>query len=201
MPRRLAIPIAVACLVIAGIWGLFVALPRYSAARSAAALPDAPPASSASPEAARKITATLYYLGDDGADLVGVQREVPFAEPVDEQARRILEAQLEPAAAPLVSAVPAGAKLRAIYLTPKGDAFVDLTREVRDAHPGGALEELFTVYSLVNALTVNLPAVQRVQILIEGQEVDTLAGHVDLRHPLPKNLTWIRSDEARAKDQ
>lgn len=201
MPRRLAIPIAVACLVIAGIWGLFVALPRYSAARSAEALPDAPPASSESPEAARKITATLYYLSDDGADLVGVQREVPFAEPVDEQARRILEAQLEPAAAPLVSAIPAGAKLRAIYLTPKGDAFVDLTRDVRDAHPGGALEELFTVYSLVNALTVNLPAVQRVQILIEGQEVDTLAGHVDLRHPLPKNLTWIRSDEARAKDQ
>ena len=28
------------------------------------------------------------------------------------------------------------------------------------------------------------------QILIDGKEVDTLAGHVDLRHPLQKNLKW-----------
>ena len=38
---------------------------------------------------------------------------------------------------------------------------------------------------------MNLPAITRVQILIDGKEVDTLAGHVDLRHPLHKNLTWV----------
>jgi hypothetical protein len=38
---------------------------------------------------------------------------------------------------------------------------------------------------------VNLPAIARVQILIDGKESDTLAGHVDLRHPLHKNLTWV----------
>ncbi len=37
-----------------------------------------------------------------------------------------------------------------------------------------------------NVLT-NLPSLQEVQILIGGQEVDTLAGHVDLRRPLRKN--------------
>ena len=56
---------------------------------------------------------------------------------------------------------------------------------------GGALDELFTVYVIVDALTVNLPAIARVQILIDGKETDTLAGHVDLRHPLQKNLTWV----------
>jgi hypothetical protein len=30
----------------------------------------------------------------------------------------------------------------------------------------------------------------RVQILIDGKEADTLAGHVDLRRPLRKNLSW-----------
>jgi hypothetical protein len=43
---------------------------------------------------------------------------------------------------------------------------------------------------VVNAITVNLPAIMRVQILIDGKEADTLAGHVDLRHPLRKNLKW-----------
>jgi hypothetical protein len=42
---------------------------------------------------------------------------------------------------------------------------------------------------------VNLPAITRVQILVDGKEVDTLAGHVDLRHPLQQNLKWVRTDK------
>ena len=69
-------------------------------------------------------------------------------------------------------------------MTDRGDAFVDLSREVVSAHPGGSLTELLTVYAIVNAVTANLPAVQRVQILVDGKEVDTIAGHVDVRRPL-----------------
>jgi hypothetical protein len=45
----------------------------------------------------------------------------------------------------------------------------------------------------VDAITDNLPAIAAVQILIDGHEVDTLAGHVDLRRPLTKNATWVES--------
>ena len=81
-------------------------------------------------------------------------------------------------------------------MTERGDAFVDLSPEARTMHTGGALDELFTVYSIVNALTANLPAVSRVQILVDGKEVDTLAGHVDLRHPLQKNLKWVKTEKS-----
>ena len=70
-----------------------------------------------------------------------------------------------------------------------------MSADARSRHTGGALDELFTIYAIVNALTVNLPAITRVQILIDGHEVDTLAGHVDLRHPLQKNLKWVKTDE------
>ena len=76
-------------------------------------------------------------------------------------------------------------------MTERGEAYVDLSAEVTSKHPGGSLDEIFTVYTIVNALTVNLPAITRVQILVDGKEVDTLAGHVDLRHPLQKNLKWL----------
>ena len=91
-----------------------------------------------------------------------------------------------------MSAVPPGTALRAVYLTERGDAYVDLSREAVTAHPGGTLSELLTVYTIVNALTVNLPAVHSVQILIDGKEVETLAGHVDLRQPLAKNLALVQ---------
>jgi hypothetical protein len=191
MSRRVVVLVAIAAIAIAGGWWL-----RTRASRT----PDVPAASpSASPAATtgdtRKITATLYYVSEDGLALVGVKREVPFGETVVDQARQIVAAQLGAAPPPLASAIPANVALRGFYVTDRGDAFVDLSPEVRTGHTGGALDELFTVYAIVNALTTNLPAVTRVQILIDGQEVDTLAGHVDLRHPLQKNLKWVRGEQ------
>jgi hypothetical protein len=29
-------------------------------------------------------------------------------------------------------------------------------------------------------------------MLVDGKEVDTLAGHVDLRNPLGRNATWVQ---------
>jgi hypothetical protein len=192
MTRRAAAVAAIVFLAIAGGWMLFVGLPKWYGTRPQAG-PDTPPQPGAAPSTTeRRINATLYYISEDGMALVGVKRDVPFAEAPADQARRIVEAQLGAAAAPLASAVPTGTTLRALYLNEMGDAFVDLSGEVRSNHAGGALYELFTIYAIVDALTVNLPAITRVQILIDGQEVDTLAGHVDLRHPLQKNLKWVK---------
>jgi len=67
----------------------------------------------------------------------------------------------------------------------------DLDPAIKKSHPGGTLQELMTVYTIVNCVLTNLPDLQEVQILIGGQEADTLAGHVDLRRPLRKNDSLI----------
>jgi spore germination protein GerM len=192
MSRRQAAIAAFAVFAIAAAWFLFVGLPRWYVARTT---PDpAAAGTGAAPVApVRKITATLFYVAEDGMALVPVQREVPFGETVAEQARAIVTAQLT-AAPPQVSAIPAGVVLREVFVTERGDAFVSLSADITTKHPGGSLHEVFTVYTIVNALTVNLPAITRVQILVEGKEVDTLAGHVDLRHPLAKSLEWVVHD-------
>ena len=71
-----------------------------------------------------------------------------------------------------------------------GAAYVDFTAALRANHPGGSLNEILTVYAIVSSLTANLPAITAVQILIDGHEADTLAGHVDLRRPLPPSALW-----------
>jgi hypothetical protein len=140
----------------------------------------------------RKIKARLFYVSEDGTRLTGVEREVLYGDGPAAQAQLLINAQLAPVAAPLVSAVPPGTALRAIYLnTARGEAYVDLSREAVTAHTGGSLDELLTIYTIVNTLTSNLPAVTSVQVLVDGKEIDTLAGHVDLRRPLAKNLALV----------
>jgi Sporulation and spore germination len=192
MTRRFLSYAALAAAAILGIWLLFVLLPRRFDPRPDPA--STPPTAStpASSEPIRKIKARLFYVSPDGLGLVAAEQDVAFGEGTLEQGRRLIEAQLAPAAEPLISAVPAGTKLRDLYVAANGEAFVDLSAEVSRAHPGGSLTELLTIYTIVDVLTENLPAVTSVQILIEGKESDTLAGHVDLRRPLTRSLRWTQ---------
>jgi hypothetical protein len=171
----------------------------WSLVRSSSPAPDAAPAATVTappPTETAHITATLYYGSSDGRALVAVRRDVPAATSVVDQGRQILSVQFQDAPQPYVQVVPKGTKLRAFYLTERGDAFVDLSGDVVSAHPGGSLTELLTVYAIVNAVTANLPAVQRVQLLVEGKEVDTIAGHVDVRRPLESDATLVREGRA-----
>ena len=189
-PRRTLSAVAVAVLAIALGWLLFVGLPRWYGGPASKAGAPLPPDASAAP--GRKIKAHLFYIADDGTRLAGVERDIAYGEGTVEQARQMIEAQIAPVAEPLVSAIPAGTRLRALFVSDPGTAYVDLSREVAAAHTGGSVNELLTVYAIVNVLTANLPAITAVQVLVDGKEVETLAGHVDLRLPLAGNATWVQ---------
>ena len=191
MPRRVALAVVIVLVIVAA--SVFVARRglagigrRTTRGIVAAAQPGGPP------PPGRKIKAHLFYVAEDGTSLVSVERDVAYGDGADEQAREIVTAQIAPVGEPLVSAIPPGTTLRAVFITKTGNAYVDLSREARGAHPGGTVNELLTVYTIVNALTVNLPAVTAVQLLVDGKEVDTLSGHVDLRRPLAKTLAWVQ---------
>lgn len=191
MTVRWAIPIAAAVLLVAlAGWAMMRGLEWLAGVQPAAEQTIAEPA--APPAGVPRITATLFYGSADGQALVPVRREVALADGIVPQARAILAAQLQGAPEPYVSVIPAGTVLRAFYVTNKGDAFVDLSPEASSKHAGGSSTELLTVFAIVNAVTANLPTIQRVQILIDGREVDTLAGHVDLRRPLERDLSLVR---------
>lgn len=156
--------------------------------------PDAPVAPAPAPAPTAHITATLFYGSRDGLLLQPVRVEVPLAEGAVAQGRQIVRALLQAPPAPYVPVIPAGTTLKAFYLTSGGDAFVDLSSEISSKHPGGTHAELLTVYAVVNTITTNLQGVQRVQLLVDGNEADSVAGHVDVRRPLERDLAYVRQE-------
>jgi hypothetical protein len=186
---RWSVLIGGALVLLVGIWLVATRLPGLLTtsddASSDAAAPSAPAGD------ARRIQATLYYVSPDGTNLVPTSQEVLYGATPSEQARRIAEAQV--ALPPeLASAIPTGTAVRSVFVTGAREAYVDLSGALSSGHTGGSLDEALAVYAIVNALTVNMPDILGVQILIEGREVDTLAGHMDLRFPLGKALDWIQ---------
>jgi hypothetical protein len=186
--RLVYVGVATALVLVAGISVFFAGLQRLTEDPTTVT-PDGSAATL--PTTAGSLV--LFFVAENGLGLVTREHKITQTESQDvlARARLVAEEQLGEAPAPLASPFPEGTRVQAIYLTPTGDAFVDLSLEVSRGHQGGSLDELLTVYALVNALTINVPEISAVQILVDGREVDTLAGHVDLRRPLARDMKWV----------
>jgi hypothetical protein len=188
----------IAVIVLGLITGLLLVwwlLPKWLTANKPVTPASTAAPGTVSPDAGRMVKAALYFVAEDGLSLVPETSDVAFGASPSEQARHVLEAQLAPATRGRVSAIPAGVKVNAIYFTSKGDAYVDLSREIITGHPGGSLNEALTVYTIVSALTANVREITAVQILVDGKQIDTLAGHIDLRQPLAADQRWVQKGQ------
>ena len=106
------------------------------------------------------------------------------------RARQILQnLQTGPQAATMLPPLPKDTKVQDIFISEQGTAFIDFSDTLATAHPGGVLNELATIYSIVDSLTYNLPEIKQVKILIGGVEKETLAGHCLLLLPLDMDLS------------
>lgn len=191
--RRVLMAAVVAAAAVGLGWVMFEALERRLAAPTPDAEPAPAPIALAAPVGPH-IAATLYFVAEDGVTLQGMPVDVPLRDTPTAQARALVEAQLaaEPPA-PLARAVPPGAAVRGVYVTSRDDAYVDLDGAFVKGLRGGSHHELLATYAIVSVLTTNLTPIARVQILVDGREVETLTGHVDLREPLRKNEALIRA--------
>jgi hypothetical protein len=73
-----------------------------------------------------------------------------------------------------------GAEIRNVFLVDPGVAVIDVNAAFANTHRSGILVEELTVVSLIHTITMNTPGILKVQILVDGKERDTLAGHADL---------------------
>jgi len=134
----------------------------------------------------------LYFAGRNSNFLMAEQRVVLHPDDPAGLADTIVKALIKGPQKGLLKTIPADTQLRALYITPDGTCYVDLSEAVRKNHPGGSKSELLTIYSMVNSLVLNVPEIERVQILIEGNEAPTLAGHINLQLPVKANMLLIR---------
>ena len=138
-------------------------------------------------EPLEKRTVALYFSSEEDDLLHLEEREIPAYVTVALQARRTMEELIAGPIGDLINPIPPETKLRELYLTSQGDAFVDFSREIRENHLFGSSADIATIYSIVHSLTENFEEIKRVYILIDGGEQDTLGGHIDLRKPfLPR---------------
>lgn len=127
----------------------------------------------------------LYFFQPETLELVDFPRELHLSSDKLERLKQIISALLEQSPPALTSTIPNGTLLYEVYLDEQSTVYLDFSGALSAAHIGGTSAELLTVQTILKTVQANFgEQIQHVQILIEGQEVDTIAGHVDISKPL-----------------
>jgi spore germination protein GerM len=128
--------------------------------------------------------ATLYF-GDERSDfLIPEFRTMATIHDPAEKAAALVQELIHGPTARGVRTVPRQTKIIGSKMGENGLLNLNFSPELVHYHPGGSTAELLTVYSIVNTLTVNIPEIKKVQLLFDGNTIETLKGHFDCSVPV-----------------
>ena len=178
------------------LWAVLILLGMAACRRESGAPPPAALQKAQAPEAHAAQRVLFYPAGENGM-LYECPVSMPSSGQTDLDMCDLLRRYLEGPPGPgQFLAFPEHSDLRAAFLV-DGQAVVDLTGPVRTG--GGTSTETARVYGIVQTLHANFPEVKSVRILVDGQEVDTLLGHLDLSHPLVPEPRLLARQAARGE--
>lgn len=126
----------------------------------------------------------LSFASRGGGRTVEERREIVVPEDTASRARRVLEELASgPETADADGTIPVGTRVLGVFFDDRGGVYVDMSAEFIDNHPGGSTGELYTIRSIVRTLALNFSDVERVFLLVDGEEIETIAGHIDASVP------------------
>jgi len=128
-----------------------------------------------------KVKAQLFWATGNGDGTLSPSIvELPLSSDPVLRSKQVLNTLLAGPVDVELRTLPPDAALLEFYLLPNGTAVADFSEALATAIPSGIQSEQMAVDSITRTLEANVPQVQRLKILIHGQEMETLAGHLDL---------------------
>lgn len=147
-----------------------------------------PPVGTNAPEgqaqSRKQLTLKVYYPDEAATHLVAVDRAVDVPDGKDKYTAAVETIIQEPTESNLVAIFPKATQIRSVSVN--GDLVtVDFDGSIQRTFSGGSTGEELLVGSLVDTLT-DFPEINRVQILVDGNNVESLAGHMDISKPFER---------------
>jgi hypothetical protein len=146
---------------------------------------DEEPAAGADLEPAGDRAVTLVFPEWDAAGYVTEQRQIPSRDRPGEDLLHVMTLLCDgPRVSGAVNPLPGGTRPLAAFVDPHDRSVVlDFSQEIVTGHPGGSAAETATLTAILRTVALNFPLTRACVILVEGGEVETLAGHVGMTEP------------------
>src|SRR6266852_4890330 len=150
----------------------------------------------------------FWTSSEDESALAPVAIQLALSKDAALRAKQVINTLLAGPVDSDLRTLPPDAALLEFYLLPDGTAIADFSEALATSTPSGIQSEQLAVDSIARTLEADVSQVQRMRILIHGQEIETLAGHLDLTgtfvvntNPAPAPTSQPSATSAPAADK
>jgi hypothetical protein len=128
------------------------------------------------------IILNLYFPVDGALQLQ--ERTVPKEVSVLGIAEVTLSEFLSGPGGKLAPLIPKGAEVKGVYYGSDKVLYLDFSQEMKRNFTGDAMGEFLLLRALYESMMANVYDVEGIKILVEGQEIDSLGGHISVQRLL-----------------
>ena len=127
----------------------------------------------------------LFLFDTTALTLVPVKTERRLHAELTERLSQVVTALIQETPPNFRNTIPRGTVLNTAYVDSQKTAYLDFSSHLTNGHIGGTTAELLTITAILKTVFDAFPDnIKQVQILIDGEEVKTLVGHLNLSQPL-----------------
>ena len=131
---------------------------------------------------------SLFTLGNDHRNLVSQTLTIDLPINLSLALEKVLVSLLS--LPNNTSPIPFGTYLNQVYIDQYSTAYLDFSNHLNKNHVGGSETEYLTLKAILETIHVNFPdKIVQVQILINGREIESIAGHFNTSQPLHVQVT------------
>jgi hypothetical protein len=134
-----------------------------------------------------EMRAVTIFFGNKSADgFASETREVPAAPGFEDQVKLVLAELIKGSRdSDKISAMPDSTELLQVFWVEDTQTLVlDFNNAFTANHPGGSAAEYYTISNIIKTVSANFPQVARIQFLIGGNQVESIAGHYAVDKPI-----------------
>ena len=127
----------------------------------------------------------IFLLESDRLELTPIRVELRLYPETTTSLKQIITALVQETRTNYRNPIPRGTLINEVYIDTQKTAYLDFSHHLADGQIGGTTAEYLTVTAILRTVFDALPEdIKHVQILIDGEEVETLAGHINISQPL-----------------
>lgn len=127
----------------------------------------------------------IFLLDSTAMMLVPVKIERLLHRELTQRLHQVVTALIQETPPNFRNTIPRGTELNEVYIDSQQTAYLDFSSHLTDGHIGGTTAEFLTVTAILRTVFDAFPdEIKQIQILIDGKEIETIAGHLNLSQPL-----------------
>lgn len=146
----------------------------------------------------------LYFAGPGFDKLQTEEREIYQSPDISDLAKQAIIELIKGPQTGLIQTIPEGTILQEVFIDRFHNITIDFSQELSSNHPGGTWAGIMTIGSIVYTLINNFTGIQKVYILIAGEEIPTLTGHLNLKQSYTintlRNFDLIEQESEEAEE-